>query len=47
MVAAQAAVLAIEAGKTIIIDQQQIVEYANRHRLVIVALDPNTDGNLL
>ena len=32
-------VLAIEAGKTIIIDQAQVVDFANRNKMVIVALD--------
>ncbi len=38
MVAAGGKVLAVEAGKTILVDQGQVVEFANRHRLVIVAL---------
>jgi UDP-2,3-diacylglucosamine hydrolase len=32
-------VLAIEAGRTIIIDQSEVVAFANRHKLVVVALD--------
>jgi hypothetical protein len=32
-------VLAIEAGKTIIIDEPEVLEYANRHKLVVVSLD--------
>lgn len=39
MVAAGAAVLAIEAGKTILLDEPQVVAFANRHRLAIVAYD--------
>ncbi len=39
MVAAGGKVLAVEAGRTIIIDQDQVVEFANRNKLVIVALD--------
>ena len=39
MVAAGAKVLAIEAGRTILIDQPQAIAYANRHKLVVVALD--------
>ncbi len=39
MVAAGARVLAIEAGKTILVDQRQTIEFANRHQLAIVALD--------
>lgn len=38
MVAAGARVLAVEAGKTIIVGEQQVVEFANRHKLVLVAL---------
>ena len=37
LIAAKGSVLAIEAGKTIIIDQRQVVELADRHGLVIVA----------
>ncbi len=32
-------VLAIEAGKTIIVDQEEVLDYANTHKLVVVALD--------
>ena len=39
LIAAGGKVLAIEAGKTIIIDQSQVVELADRHGLTIVALD--------
>jgi UDP-2,3-diacylglucosamine hydrolase len=39
MVAAGAKVLAIEAGKTIMIDQPHVIDFANRHQLVLVALD--------
>jgi DUF1009 family protein len=39
MVAAGAAVLAIEAEKTILLDQSQVIEFADRHRLSIVACD--------
>jgi DUF1009 family protein len=34
-------VLAVEAGRTIIIDQSEFVEFADRHRLSVVALDEN------
>jgi DUF1009 family protein len=34
-----ARVLAVEAGRTIIIDQAQVVDFANRHNMAIVALD--------
>ncbi|MEX2188249.1 MAG: UDP-2,3-diacylglucosamine diphosphatase LpxI [Pirellulales bacterium] len=39
MVAAGATVLAIEAEKTILLDESAVVEFANRHRLSIVAYD--------
>jgi UDP-2,3-diacylglucosamine hydrolase len=38
---ARARVLAIEAGKTIVIDQADVVALADRYGLTIVALDPN------
>jgi UDP-2,3-diacylglucosamine hydrolase len=38
MVAAGGKVLAVEAGKTILVDRRQTVEFADRHGLVIVAL---------
>jgi hypothetical protein len=42
MVAARGKVLAVEAGKTILVDQRQVVDFANRHHLVIVALHAAT-----
>ncbi len=33
-------VLAVEAGRTIIVDEPEVIEFANRHRMVIVALEP-------
>ena len=38
MVAAGGQVLAIEAGRTIVIDQADVVRFADRHRLAIVAV---------
>ncbi len=38
LVAAGGSVLAIEASKTIVIDQDEVIEFANRHKLTIVAL---------
>lgn len=38
MVAAGAQVLAIEAGRTIILDEEELVGFANRHRLSVVAV---------
>lgn len=40
MIRAGASVLAIEAGKTILIDEAEVVELADRHRLVIIAMEP-------
>lgn len=37
MVEAGARILAIEANRTILLDQQEVIEFANQHRLVIVA----------
>lgn len=42
MAAAGGKVLAVEAGRTIIIDQPDVVEFANRHKLVVVALDADS-----
>ncbi len=39
MVAAGAKVLAVEAGKTIMIDGPHVIDFANRHQLILVALD--------
>jgi hypothetical protein len=39
MAAAGARVLALEAGRTIIIDQPRVVEFANRSKMVVVALE--------
>lgn len=39
MVEAGARVLAIEADRTILLDQQDVIDFANRHKLVIVALE--------
>ena len=39
MAAAGGKVLAVEAGRTIIIDQPQVVAFANHNKMVVVALD--------
>jgi hypothetical protein len=39
MVAAGAKVLAVEAGRTIILDEPNVIEFANQNRLILVALD--------
>ncbi len=45
MVAAGASVLAVEAGRTIVIDEGEVVAFANRHRLAVVAIS-ETDQTL-
>ncbi len=45
LVAAGGKILAVEAGKTIIVDEPSVVAFANRHKLAIVAL--GADGKLL
>ena len=42
MAAAGGKVLAIEAGRTIVIDQPQVVAFANQHKMVVVALDESS-----
>jgi len=39
MVEAGAAVLAVEAGRTVVLDRPELIEFADRNRLVIVALE--------
>lgn len=39
LIEAGASALAIEAGKTIVLDQQEVVRTADRHKLTIVAVD--------
>lgn len=39
LVAAGGRVLAIEAGRTIIIDEPELIAYADRHKVVVVALE--------
>ncbi len=41
--AAGGRVLAIEAGRTIIVDQSEVIEFADQHKLVIVSLE---DGHV-
>jgi DUF1009 family protein len=40
LTAAGGSVLAVEAGRTILIDERDVIDFANRNKLVIVALDP-------
>ena len=40
LVEAGGQVLAIEAGKTIIVDEAEVVRFAQQHRLTVVAVDP-------
>jgi DUF1009 family protein len=43
---AGAGVLAVEAGKTILLDQPEVVRLAREHRITLVALqDPGLTGN--
>jgi len=46
MVETGARVLAIEAGMTIVIDQQEVIQFANDHRLTIVALSDAQSGQV-
>jgi DUF1009 family protein len=39
MVEAGAAVLAVEAGKTILLDQEKVLEFAGRHKIAVLAVD--------
>ena len=38
-------VLAVEADKTIILDQEELIAYANRHKITVVAIDPENLTN--
>ena len=38
MVAAGARVLAVEAKRTIILDEPEVIDFANKHKLIIVSL---------
>lgn len=38
MLEAGGEVLAIEAGKTILLDEREVIEFANQHKMVVVAL---------
>ena len=48
MVEAGARVLAVEADRTVLLDQTEAIELANQHRLVIVAIqsDPAAPADL-
>ena len=35
-------VLAVEAGKTIVVDEAEVIRFARQHRLTVVAVDPAT-----
>jgi UDP-2,3-diacylglucosamine hydrolase len=39
MVAAGAKTLVVETGKTILVDQAEFLDFANRNRLIVVSLD--------
>jgi DUF1009 family protein len=40
MVAAGAKTLAVEAARTILLDEAEFVRFAQKHRLVVVAVEP-------
>jgi hypothetical protein len=45
LLAAGGRVLAVEAGRTILLDGEAVIDFADRHRLAIVALvSPPSDG---
>lgn len=44
MVVAGARVLAIEADRTVLLDQQRFIDYARRHKIAVVALQRETQG---
>lgn len=47
MVAAGGKMLVVEANKTILVDESEFIEFANRHRLIVVSLDhASTIGQL-
>jgi DUF1009 family protein len=43
---AGASVLAVEADKTIVVDQQEVIDFARRHKLTIVAVREGSLGEL-
>jgi UDP-2,3-diacylglucosamine hydrolase len=43
MLEAGGEVLAVEAGKTILLDQKEVIEFADRHKMVVMAL---VDGEM-
>ncbi|MCC7084237.1 MAG: UDP-2,3-diacylglucosamine diphosphatase LpxI [Pirellulales bacterium] len=48
MVAAGARMLVVETGKTILVDQPQFIEFANRQKLIVVSLDnPATAAQII
>lgn len=47
MVSAGARLLAVEAGKTILVDEPAFLEFANRHKLIVVSLDAASSGQCL
>jgi DUF1009 family protein len=46
MVQSGGRVLAVEAGRTILLDRQRVIEFANRHKLAIVAIQENATGTV-
>ena len=43
MLRAGARVLAVEAGRTIFIDLEKVLDFANRNKLIIVSMDSQGD----
>jgi len=46
LVEAGASVLAVEADKTIVVDQQDVIDFARRHKLTVVAVREGSLGEL-
>jgi DUF1009 family protein len=46
LIAAGGHLLAVEAGKTILIDEPDVIALANRHRIVLVALQPTSQNQI-
>jgi UDP-2,3-diacylglucosamine hydrolase len=47
MASAGAKLLAVEAGKTILVDEPAFLEFANRHKLIVVSLEAASSGQSL
>ncbi len=47
MASAGAKLLAVEAGKTILVDEPAFLEFANKHKLIVVSLEAASSGQSL